>query len=83
MQYRHDAWVVSSVHRRMLDTHVQQVCDEPPSSARNKTPHATAARARAASIDRYQQTSRTLLLPSIDGTDRRTDGRTDGHPTIT
>jgi len=37
----------------------------------------SAARARA-----QQQTRRTSLLLSIDGTDRRTDGRTDGHPTV-
>jgi len=37
-----------------------------------------------AGIDRYppqtQQTRRPLLLLSIDGTDRRTDGRTDALP---
>jgi len=37
-----------------------------------------AARARA-----QQQTSRMSLLLSIDGTDRQTDGRTEGHLTVT
>jgi len=30
-----------------------------------------------------QQTDRTSLPLSIDGTDRRTNRRTDGHPTVT
>jgi len=37
---------------------------------------ATGARAQ-------QQTSRTPLLLSINGTDKRVDRRTDGHPTVT
>jgi len=43
-----------------------------------------------AAIHRYlsppspqQQTRRTLLQRSIAGTDRQTDGRTDGHRTVT
>jgi len=52
---------------------------------------AARALAPAAAIDRYlppatglQRTScMLLLLLSIDGTDGRTDGRADGHPTVT
>jgi len=65
----------------------EQVLVEPRTSALNMTlPARCCAAAQAANIDRYlptasglQQTSRTSLLLSIDGTDGQTDTDRSGH----
>jgi len=64
--------LAASEHAR---TGASEVSAEPRTSALDMTLPAATARARAVT-DRY-------LLPSIDGTDRHTDGQTDGHPTAT
>jgi len=71
---------------------MKQICVDPPPSALNMTPPAFAVEClrlqhgtrnyrsiSAADAGAQQQTRRPPMLLSIDGTDRRTDGR----PTIT
>jgi len=80
--------------KRKLQIIKRQACDEPRPSDVNMTLPAFAVehvRLQQISIDSgtrrrpgaQQQTRRTLLLLSIDRTDRQTDKRTDGHPTVT
>jgi len=69
---------------------VIRVCDQLPTSAVNVALPAIAAAAPAVqqSVDisyppgQRQQTRRTLLQRSTDGTDRQTDRRADGHRTV-
>jgi len=61
----------------------QQVCVEPRTSALNMTLAAAVARAPAA-VDRYLLPAHRLpQVADVDRRDRQTDGRTEGHLTVT